>query len=222
MRVVFNILIYLSIAIILGSILFFGVIVAPLVFKSGMLPNKSIAGSLNVAILYRMCYLHIICSIVLFSSFLFKVISYKKKSFWLATILSVVVLGISIYNFTELLPRMDKIRIAIGNFDEIPKEKLLLKTEFDFGHKKYSTLVKTILGLSFILLVMNNTASDEKNEIKKFKSNKKLIPDLKTAKFEIVRNPISNDIIPEKQNEVPNISTSINLEQTDKNQNPIN
>lgn len=69
---------------------------------------------------------------------------------------------------------------------------------------------------------MNNTASDEKNEIKKFKSNKKLIPDLKTAKIEIVRNPISNDIIPEKQNEVPNISTSINLEQTDKNQNPIN
>lgn len=215
MRVVFNILIYLSIAIILGSILFFGVIVAPLVFKSGMLPNKSIAGSLNVAILYRMCYLHIICSIVLFSSFLFKVISYKKIFLVSYNIISSCFRNFN-YNFTELLPRMDKIRIAIGNFDEIPKEKLLLKTEFDFGHKKYSTLVKTILGLSFILLVMNNTASDEKNEIKKFKSNKKLIPDLKTAKIEIVRNPISNDIIPEKQNEVPNISTSINLEQTDK------
>lgn len=60
-----------------------------------------------------------------------------------------------------------------------------------------------------------------KNEIKNLRVIK-INSRFKTAKIEIVRNPISNDIIPEKQNEVPNISTSINLEQTDKNQNPIN
>lgn len=194
MRTIFNILIYLALSFLIGATTFFGIAVAGAVFN-GLIPSKAISGAINSAILFKLAFIHVVASIVLFAVFLFKSITFKKKSFWLGSLISIVLINISIYNYTTFLPNIDKLRVEIGNFDNVAENKLELKKEFDELHKKYSNLVKLILFLSVSILVLNNLAKEEK-AIKVEKAQ-----DKKNGKLPSEKNITENTDVANVQNE---------------------
>src|SRR5437868_561323 len=102
MKSFLNVLIILSLGIWIGSLVFFGVGVASIVFTPGLLPDRTIAGAVNSAILGRLVVLELICGILLLGGAIYMAVRSKRWLNWTVLALTVMMLGTSIYYSTTL------------------------------------------------------------------------------------------------------------------------
>jgi hypothetical protein len=123
-----------------------------------MLPSRTIAGALNSAVLGRLGMIEIVAGILFLGGALYTAVRYRQWLNWLVLVLAIGMLGAASYYTGSLYPRMDNLRVMIGDFDHIPAEKMPLKNEFDKGHKLYSTMVKGVLFAGVMALVFHTLA----------------------------------------------------------------
>lgn len=153
-----NVVVYLALAVWIGSIVFFGAGVASVVFQPDLLPSRTLAGVVNSAILGRLGRIEIIAGVLLVGGTLYTAAHYKRWLNWGVFLIAVAMLGATAYTNSTLYPKMDGLRVAIGNFDHIPAEKEPLKAEFDRGHKLYSNIEKGILLGGVLVLILHTVA----------------------------------------------------------------
>ncbi len=158
LKYLLNVVVYLSLALLIGSIVFFGAGVASLLFQPDLLPNRTMAGMVNSAILGRLGKIEIVAGVLLVGGTLYTAARYKQWLNWLVLAMSVGMLATTAYTSSKLFPKMNELRLAIGDFDHIPAEKEPLKVEFDRGHKLYSNLEKGVLFGGVLVLILHTVA----------------------------------------------------------------
>lgn len=158
LKYLLNIVVYLALAVWIGSLVFFGAGVASVLFQPDMLPGRTLAGAVNSVILGRLGKIEIVAGVLLVGGTLYTAARYKHLLNWLVLLLSVGMLATAIYYTGTLYPRMESLRVAIGDFDHLPAEKMTLKAQFDEGHVLYSTLVKGVLGAGLLVLALHTVA----------------------------------------------------------------
>ncbi len=158
LKYLLNIIVYLALAIWIGSLVFFGAGVAAVLFQPDMLPGRTMAGAVNSVILGKLGKIEIIAGVLLVGGTLYTAARYKHLLNWVVLLLSAGMLATAIYYTGTLFPRIDAIRVAVGDFDHVPAEKMVLKAEFDRGHEQYSMLVKGVLGAGLLVLVLHTVA----------------------------------------------------------------
>ncbi|MDB5036209.1 MAG: hypothetical protein JWQ98_3450 [Chlorobi bacterium] len=158
LKYILNVVIYLSLAVWIGGLVFFGAGVASLVFQQGILPNHTMAGAVNSAILGRLKDIEIVAGVLLLGGTFYTAFRYRHWLNWAVLLLSLGMLGTAGYYSSILYPKMESLRVAIGDFDNIPAEKMEMKAEFDRGHILYSTLVKGVLGGGVLVLILHTVA----------------------------------------------------------------
>jgi hypothetical protein len=151
-----NALIVLALAVWIGSLVFFGAAVAPTLFNPELIPTRTMSGALNSAILGRLGTIEIVAGLLLFGSSFYAAFKYQGWANWGVFVLAVGMLATTFYYTNVLFPKMNDLRVAIGQFEDIPAEKASMKAEFDKGHHLYSTLVKGVLGAGILALLLHN------------------------------------------------------------------
>lgn len=158
LKYVLNIVIYLALALWIGSLVFFGAGVAALLFQPEMLPSRTLAGAVNSAILGRLGKIEIVAGVLLVGGTFYTAFRYRHLLNWIVLAISAAMLVTAAYYTTTLYPKMDALRVEIGDFDHVPSEKFALREEFDRGHETYSSLVKGVLGAGVLVLVLHTIA----------------------------------------------------------------
>jgi len=158
LKYVLNIVVYLSLALWIGSLVFFGAGVASLLFQPDMLPSRTLAGAVNSAILGRLGKIEIVAGVLLVGGTFYAAFRYRHVLNWVVLVISAAMLVTAAYYTTTLFPKMDALRVEIGDFDHVPTEKLALREEFEQGHKTYSSLVKGVLAGGVLVLVLHTIA----------------------------------------------------------------
>lgn len=158
LKYLLNVVVYLALAMWIGGLVFFGAGVASLLFQPGVLPNHTMAGAVNSAILGRLNYIEIAAGVLLMGGTFYTAVRYRQWLNWLVLVVVIGMVGTAAYYTGTLYPKMESLRVAIGDFDNIPAEKLSLKNEFDQGHKLYSSLAKGVLGAGVLVLILHTVA----------------------------------------------------------------
>ncbi len=158
LKYLLNVVVYLALALWIGGLVFFGAGVASVLFQPGVLPNHTLAGSVNSTILGRLNYIEMVAGVLLMGGVFYTAVRYKQLLNWLTLILVIGMVGTAAYYTGTLFPRMNALRVEIGDFDNVPAEKMPLKAEFDRGHKLYSTLAKGVLGAGVLVLILHTVA----------------------------------------------------------------
>lgn len=157
-RYVVSSLVVLALAIWIGSLTFFGAVVAPVIFDAAVIVSRTEAGEINAAILSRLGLIEAIASVIVAGGAIYGVYRTRNWLSWGVLVLSVGMAITSYYYNDILFPRMNELRVAIGSFDTIANEKRALKAEFDQSHATYSMLVKLVLGSGLIALVLHSSS----------------------------------------------------------------
>lgn len=135
----------------LGSLAFFGIGVAPVIFKT--LPSKDLAGALNAVILHRLNMVEIVGAAFLAVSFaLLLGQSRDKRAFVPLVLWGVMLLGWCVYALV-LTPQMNALRAQISSFDTPDAASQLLVLTFRGYHQWYSRLVGANVLVGLVLLV---------------------------------------------------------------------
>jgi hypothetical protein len=158
LKYVLNVLIYLALAVWIGSLVFFGAGVASVLFQPQLNLGRTLAGAINSVMLRRLQMIELAAGVVLLGGTFYAAFRYKHWLNWIVLGISALMLATSIYYTVILFPKMDGLRAAIGNFDNVPAEKMELKNQFDRGHQLYSTLVKGVLLGGVLVLVLHTVA----------------------------------------------------------------
>ena len=124
-----------------GSLFFFGMGVAAVIFQEGLLPSRTLAGNVNVVILHRLAVMQgvlvtIIVSILGYLAFTSPQ-GTSRSAFWLG----VVGFLCAIYTGLILLPEINGLRLEIGNFDHLLEAKKEAHQRFSSLHSRYSMIV---------------------------------------------------------------------------------
>lgn len=164
-KYLFSIVVYLALAVWIGSIVFFGAGVASLLFQPDVLPSRTMAGMVNSAILGRLGKVEIVAGVLLVGGTLFTAAYYRRWLNWISLAIAVGMLATTAYTNSTLYPKMDALRVSISNFDHVPAEKIELKAEFDKGHKLYSNLEKGILLGGVLVLILHTVAFVRQAEV---------------------------------------------------------
>lgn len=142
---------YAGIMLWVGAVAFFGIGVAPVIFK--VLPSKDLAGTLNSVILHRLNMLELIgatlSGIGFALLFAFKHTKYYKVS--LALLLGMVLLW-AIYAL-GLTSAMNDLRRSINSFDAPDAASQVLIERFRGFHHWYSRLVSANIIVGLVLVV---------------------------------------------------------------------
>lgn len=157
-RYVVSSLVVLALATWIGSLIFFGAVVAPVVFDATVVASRTEAGAINAAVLTRLGLIEAVVSVIVAGGAIYGV--YRTGS-WLSWGVLVLAIGMGITSYyynNVLFPRVNELRVAIGSFDAMPSEKKSLKTEFDSGHARYSMLVKLVLAAGVLALVLHSSS----------------------------------------------------------------
>jgi len=157
MKYLLNILMILALGIWLGSILFFGLGVASVLFAPGMLDGRTEAGAVNSAILARLGVMEVVCGVVVLAGALYMAVRGKRVLNWIVLLCSVVMLATASYNAFQLFPEINAMRVSIGDFDAVASEKESLRSEFNAQHQTYSMLVKGEFAVGVLALVLHVT-----------------------------------------------------------------
>ena len=150
-----NVVVYLALAMWIGGLVFFGAGVASLLFQPGVLPNHTMAGAVNSAILGRLNYIEMGAGVLLMGGVFYTAIRYRQWMNWLSLVIVIAMVGTAAYYTGTLYPKMEALRVSIGDFDNLPAEKMVLKEEFDKGHKLYSALAKGVLAGGVLVLILH-------------------------------------------------------------------
>jgi len=155
MKYLLNVVMILALGIWLGSILFFGIGVASVLFSPGLLDGRTTAGAVNSAILARLGMLEVVCGIVVLSGALYMAVRGRRVLNWIVLFCSIVMLATASYNTFQLFPEINAMRVSVGNFDAVAAEKEPLRAEFNAQHQKYSMLVKGEFALGVLAMILH-------------------------------------------------------------------
>jgi hypothetical protein len=158
LKYVLNVIIYLALAVWIGSLVFFGAGVASVLFQPELNLGRTLAGAINTTILRRLGMIELAAGVLLVGGTFYTAFRYKHALNWVVLVLSVGMLATAFYYTNVLYPKMEETRVAIGDFDNVPVEKMELKAQFDQGHKKYSALVKGVLAGGILVLILHTVA----------------------------------------------------------------
>jgi hypothetical protein len=158
LKYVLNVIIYLALALWIGSLVFFGAGVASTLFQPDLGLGRTLAGAINSAILHKLGMIELAAGVLLVGGTFYTAIRYRSWMNWVVLVLSVGMLATAVYYTNVLFPRIDELRIAIGDFDNVPAEKAAWRAEFGREHELYSTLVKGVLGAGVLVLVLHTIA----------------------------------------------------------------
>lgn len=143
--------VYAGLILWLGCLAFFGIGVAPVIFKT--LPSKDLAGALNAVILHRLNMIELAgaTGIGIGLAILFTV-SRDKALFASLTLLGVMLTLWCVYALV-LTPQMNTLRGQINSFDVPDSASLPFVQTFRGYHQWYSRLVGTNMFAGLALLV---------------------------------------------------------------------
>lgn len=143
--------VYAGMTLWLGSLAFFGIGVAPVIFKT--LPSKDLAGALNAVILHRLNMMELLGALMVGVgvALLFSV-SRDKKILVSIAVLSLMV-GLWCVYALILTPQMNDLRTQINSFDAPLTTSLPFVQTFRGYHVWYSRLVGANMVAGLILLV---------------------------------------------------------------------
>jgi hypothetical protein len=116
------------------------------------------AGAVNSVILRRLQMIELAAGVVLVGGTFYTAFRYKQWLNWVVLVLAAAMLTTAVYYTAILFPKVDALRVSIGNFDSVPAEKAELHAEFDRGHVQYSALVKGVLACGVLVLVLHTVA----------------------------------------------------------------
>ncbi|MFY8001063.1 MAG: DUF4149 domain-containing protein [Candidatus Kapaibacteriota bacterium] len=145
-------LFYFGMIVWLGSLAFFGIGVAPVIFKT--LPSKDLAGALNAVILHRLNMVELAGAACVGVSFALGASYHERKYVVTQLALLGVMIGLwGVYAYI-LTPQMNNLRGQINSFDTPDAASLLLVQTFRSYHQWYSRLVgaNMLLGASLLVL----------------------------------------------------------------------
>jgi len=155
LRYLCNILLYLALAVVIGGTVFFGAIVAPTLFSGGVLSGRTVPGALNSILIDRLSVMLVVCSAVIAGCALYTASHYRRWVNWVAFGLAVAMLAGSAWTSAQTIPKMNALRVAIGNFDVVPTEKQKLLEEFQERHQRSSMIVQGIVIAAVLVLVLH-------------------------------------------------------------------
>jgi hypothetical protein len=158
LKYVLNVVIYLALAVWIGSLVFFGAGVASTLFQPELNLGRTLAGAINTAILRKLGMIELAAGVLLVGGALYTAIRYRHWLNWTVLLISIAMLVTAYYYTNVLFPKMEELRVAIGDFDNVSAEKVLMKTEFDHGHEHYSMLVKGVLFGGVLVLILHTVA----------------------------------------------------------------
>lgn len=145
---VLNILLLLSLGLLTGAILFFGLGVAGVLFNEELLASRTISGGLNARVLERLMVLVTATSIVALGSSIPLLFSRPRRTNGVTFIALVLALVLALYLSLDFFPEVDELRIRIGSFDPVLASKQELHARFTELHTRFSLLVRILFGLS--------------------------------------------------------------------------
>jgi len=165
----------------LGSIVFFGVGVASVVFKH--LPSKDLAGHLNGIILQRLNVLEMVGAAMAFAAVLLwnttQAKAQQQRQRWkmLVPVAVLLLMGLNLLFYAQYItPTMQTLKSHIHSFDAPAPSDAPLLAEFRSWHVVYSRLVgvNILLGLGAFVwqtwllsrFIVSNTASKTANNLK--------------------------------------------------------
>lgn len=155
LRYLCNIFLYLALAVVIGGTVFFGAVVAPTLFSGGILEGRTLPGSINAVLIDRLSVILVVCSAVIAGCALYAASHYRRWVNWVAFGLAVLMLAGSAWTSARTIPKMNALRVAIGNFDVVPTEKQKLLEEFQMRHKRSSMLVQGVVISAVLVMVLH-------------------------------------------------------------------
>jgi len=156
-------LMFLSLVLWIGGLIFFAFVLAPTAFQ--VLPNTHLAGNVVGRALSKLHWIAIISGIVfLLTSLLYsRLTSGTVHLFAMRHILIVLMLGLTLLSQFWIIPKMDTLRASVGDFAQVPLVDPA-RVQFDKLHI-WSTRVEgavLILGLVAIYLTASALASSSR------------------------------------------------------------
>jgi hypothetical protein len=143
--------IYAGITLWLGSLAFFGIGVAPVIFKT--LPSKDLAGALNAVILHRLNMLELVGAAFIGIGFVLLFAAHRDKKLLVPIAILVVMVALWCVYALVLTPQMNALRGQINSFDAPDAASLPLVQTFRGYHQWYSRLVGANILAGLALLV---------------------------------------------------------------------
>jgi hypothetical protein len=144
----------LSLGLWLGSILFFGAVVAPTAF--GVLPTRNEAGMIVSGSLNGLHWLGIVCGLLfLLATAILSLKQGKGSPFAVRDVLLALMLAMTLYTQYGVERRMNSLKSEMGVIDQVAKDDPR-RVEFNRLHK-YSTAQEEsvfVLGLVLLFLVV--------------------------------------------------------------------
>ncbi len=143
--------VYAGMTLWLGSLAFFGIGVAPVIFKT--LPSKDLAGALNAVILHRLNMMELSGAVLVGVGFALLFAASRDKKTWVSVALLSLMVGLWCIYALILTPQMNGLRTQINSFDAPLTTSLPFVQTFRSYHVWYSRLVGTNMITGLILLV---------------------------------------------------------------------
>ena len=154
-RITIHIIIFLTLSVLIGSVLFFGAGVAGVLFQPDLIPSRTLSGAVNVSILHRLNVLTGACSGVLALALAYMAFASPRGTSRIAFWLSVPLLIVTLYATLLLFPEINGLRLEIGDFDNILSIKEPLHEQFQSLHVRYSRIVQGGLIASLLILIVH-------------------------------------------------------------------
>ena len=146
-------LMFLSLVVWLGGLIFFAFVVAPTVFSPGLLPTRQLAGSIVGRSIDRLHYMAIVSGIVfLTTSMLYsRMASGNARPLAARHVLIVLMLLLTVISQFAISPKMHAIRAEVGIIDDLPPDNPL-RMEFDRLHMWSEKFEVAVLLLGLVAL----------------------------------------------------------------------
>ena len=136
----------------IGGLIFFAFVLAPTVFQV-LLPNTHLAGNIVGIAITKLHGMGIVCGVFyLLSSWILAVrLEGRAQFFALRNVLIAVMLGLTLFSQFWIIPRMDTLRAAVGDFATVPLNNPA-RIQFDALHV-WSTRVEGAVLLFGIVVI---------------------------------------------------------------------
>lgn len=152
----------LSLGILLGALLFFGLGVAGILFNPELIPSRTLSGALNTRILERLVVLASGAGVLSLGAFIPLYFTRPRQANLTSGVLLLILAGILIYLSLFLFPEADALRTSIGSFDPVLPSKSEIYARFQSSHERFSLLTKFASLLAFVAFVSHVVALDSK------------------------------------------------------------
>lgn len=154
-RTIIHIVVFLTLTVLIGSVAFFGIGVAGVVFQPDILPSRTLSGAVNAAVLHRLNVVSGAAVAVLSLALAYLAFASPRGTSRVSFGLVIPLLLATLYTTLILFPEINGLRLEIGDFDHILAAKEPVLERFHQLHGRYSKLVQGGLIASVLILIFH-------------------------------------------------------------------